>query len=140
MSASNIQELSNWFSVLMFNLFTLVILSMLLERALFYIFDYSLWRERIKGKKIKAPISLLVAWLACYGKDFDVLEPVLDPGGGPSTLGILITALIAAGGSAASINLFQHVLKFGREARDQLKELNEVEHMKKLEIARKAAP
>jgi len=140
MSASNIEELINRFSVVMVELFFLVILSILLERALFYIFDYSLWREWIKGKKIRAPIALIVAWLACNEKEFDILDPVLASGEGSSPTGIFITALIVAGGSAASINLFQHVLKFGREARDQLKELNEVEHKKKVENAQKAVP
>ena len=46
----------------------------------------------------------------CWYYDIDVLAPLLSREG-ESQVGVFVTAMIAAGGSAAAIKLFQDVLK-----------------------------
>lgn len=105
----------------LFGLFQVVILAILIERGLYFIFDYQLWRDRLTDKGIKAPVALGVSWLICSYHDFDVIARVIDPGA-ETKLGIFITATIVAGGSAAAMVLFNDVLKFTRSARAQMKE------------------
>ena len=72
-------NVSDAFTYLLFALAKLVILAILLERGLYFVFDYSKWRDRIKDKGIKAPIAFAAAWLICWYYDFDILASVLDP-------------------------------------------------------------
>jgi len=114
-------EQSDWFVLISAQLIKLVFLSMVLERGLYFIFDYTLWREKIEGKGIRAPISLAVAGSVIYYYDFDILVPALDPGAGSTPFGLLLTALIAAGGSAGAIKLFQDTLGLDRKTQDTAK-------------------
>ena len=123
---------SGEFTVVIWALVKLVLFAMLLERALYFIFDYSLWRDYLSGKKIKAPITLAIAWYACSLYDFDIISPILDAMAGPTTFGIFLTSLIIAGGSAGAMILFQDVLNLSRESRERIKAVNKVEHEKKL--------
>lgn len=127
------QTVSNEFTVLLWMLAKLIVFAMLLERALYFLFDYSLWRDAIKGRKIKAPITIAVAWFACYYYDFDILTPMLDPMAGSTDFGVFITALIVAGGSAGAMILFQDILKFSRTARERIQEEQAMEHRVKIE-------
>ena len=104
----------------LFALFQLVILAFILERGLYFLFDYTKWRERINGKGIKAPITLAVSWFICSHHDFDIIARTIDPGA-ETPIGIFITATIIAGGSAAAMTLFHDVLKFTRSAREEMK-------------------
>ena len=113
-----------WFEGVIGALFQLVILSFLIERALYFVFDYSRWRDKIEGKGVRAPVAFLVSWLICWWHDFDAFAPVLDPEGA-TQLGIFLTALVVAGGSAAAIKLFQDVLGFGRTAQEELRKLRQ---------------
>lgn len=125
MDADNVASLytqaGDEFTVVLWGLAKLVALAMLLERALYFVFDYSLWREALEGKHVRAPIAFGVSLVVCAYYDFDVLYLLLDPLAGPSPLGIAVTATIVAGGSAAAIHLFQDVLKFSRSAREESK-------------------
>ena len=106
----------------------LVALALLLERALALVFEYHWFRkasERIEG--LKSPVAFLVSWYTCRHVDFDVLSRLFPSSDGsirPTQVGILITAAVVAGGSAAAITLFQGVLHFGRDARVGLIEAN----------------
>lgn len=106
----------------------LVVLAMLLERALAIIFEYHWFQklsEKIEG--LKSPIAVLASWFTCQHVQFDVLSRLFPPATGapqPTTIGIIITAAVVAGGSAAAITLFQGVLNFGRDARTGLIEAN----------------
>jgi len=104
----------------LFALFELVILSILVERGLYFIFDYRHLRERLKSKGIKAPIAFGVSWFVCWHHDFDIIALTIDPEA-TTQIGIFITASIVAGGSAAAMTLFNDVLKFTRSAREEIK-------------------
>lgn len=102
----------------------LVVLAMLLERALAIIFEYH-WFQKLSSKVegLKSPIALLVSWFTCHHVQFDILSILFTPIAGtpqPTAIGVIITAAIVAGGSAAAITLFQGVLSFGRDARTDL--------------------
>lgn len=99
----------------------LVILAMLLERGLYFIFDYSKWRDKLEGKGLRAPAALAAAWFICWWYEFDIVAALLDPAA-VTNFGIFVTATIVAGGSGAAIVLFQDIMKFGRSAREQMSE------------------
>jgi hypothetical protein len=110
-----------------FGLGQLVVLSMILERGLYFFFDFGLWRDFLSKYRLRGPISFGVSWFICWYYDFDILSRVLDPNA-ISQAGIFITAAIVAGGSIAAIKLFQDVLKFSREGRIEKQELNKLSH------------
>jgi len=122
------------FITVVFGLGQLVVLALILERGLYFLFDYRLWREFLSKYGLRGPISFGVAWFICWYYDFDILSRVLDPNA-ISQVGIFITAAIVAGGSIAAVRLFQDVLKFSREGRLEKQELNKLAH----EVATKEA-
>ena len=100
------------------------VLSIVLERALSVPFEWTLWSKWLEDKKLRAPISLVIAWVICTQMHFDLL-PVLtnakdakDFWVGPFSIGTLVTAGVIAGGSKGAILLFQGILGFGKEAVD----------------------
>lgn len=105
---------------ILYGLFQLVILAMLIERGLYFVFDYRHLRDRLKEKGLKAPVVLGVAWFVCWHHDFDIVARTIDPGS-ETQIGIFITATIVAGGSAAAMTLFHDVLKFTRAAREEMR-------------------
>ena len=113
-------ELDNLFFRIFYGLFQLVVLAMLLERGLYFVFDYRHLRTRLQQKGLKAPLALGVAWLICWYHDFDIIARTIDPGSA-TQVGIFITACIVAGGSATAMMLFNDVLKLTRTAREEIK-------------------
>lgn len=105
---------------ILYAVFQVVILAFLIERGLYFVFDYRHLREVLKKRGLKAPIVLGVAWFICWNADFDVIARVVDPGG-ETAVGVFITAAIVAGGSAAAMTLFHDILKFTRSAREEIK-------------------
>ncbi len=104
---------------ILYALFQVVILAMVLERGLYFVFDYRHLRDRLPGWGLKAPITLGVAWSICWQHNFDVIARIVDPGG-ETAIGVFITATIVSGGSAAAMRLFHDVLKLTRAARQQM--------------------
>jgi hypothetical protein len=121
MELTELQTLDNDFVLILTALVRLVIFAMILERGLYFVFDWSLWRDWLPGKKVKAPIALAVAWILSYWHDFDLISIILNAPDGSSDLGIFVTACIVAGGSQSAMILFQDVLGFTREARAALR-------------------
>jgi hypothetical protein len=113
-------EISPEFLRVLASLAKLVILSMLLERALVLVFEYR-WYEKLNGFGLKVPITLFVSWVICSYYKFDVLGALFEPDK-TTSMGVFLTAAVAAGGSAGAITLFQNVFKFSKEAQDRLKE------------------
>ncbi len=109
---------------LLYGLFQLVVLAMLLERGLYFVFDYRYLRTRLQQKGLKAPLALAVAWVVCWYHDFDIIARTIDPGS-QSQIGIFITSCIVAGGSATAMMLFNDVLKLTRSAREEVKKTTE---------------
>jgi len=126
-------EQSDWFVLVLTYLFKLVILAMFLERALYFLFDYKFWREFTEKHPIRSPISFALAWVIVNWYDLDILAPTLDPGSGPTDLGIFVTALIVAGGSAGAIKLFQDFLKLGRTTQEESRAFQKAQHEAELE-------
>ena len=83
-------------------------------------------KNRIQG--LKGCLALLASYLICYKYDFDVLFVVLN-GAYPKTvdtLGVLLTSLIVAGGSAGAILIFQGYLNLSKQGRDAVIEAKKV--------------
>jgi hypothetical protein len=96
-----------------------VVLSMVLERALSVPFEWGVWDEWLKAKKLRAPISLAVAWVLCAQMKFDLLQAISNntvTWAGWFSIGTFLTAGVVAGGSKGAILLFQGVLGFGKDA------------------------
>ena len=122
------ESISDEFTLIIWVLARLVIFSLFLERALYFFFDYRIWREWLEGRGIRAPASFFAAWTACWYWEFDAIYPVLDPSAGPTNFGVAITAAIVAGGSQGAMVLFQDVLNFSRKARTDLQSLKRSRH------------
>ena len=86
-----------------------VVLSFVVERALAIIFEHRLYVATLDQKGLKTPIAFVVAALICWHWDFDLIS-VLLKAGEVSLLGKLLTAAVIAGGSKASIKLFQDIM------------------------------
>ena len=120
--------MADWSDSMVYVLYALgklVIFALLLERGLFFIFDYSKWREKIEGKGIRAPVSLAFAWIICWWYDFDIWAALFDPDA-ITPYGIFLTATIVAGGSSGAIVLFQKVLGWNRASLDEIKNLSRI--------------
>lgn len=110
----------------------LVILSMCLERGLAFIFEHE-WFVMVFTKKgmkpsdpdssnfpgVKGLIAFAAAAGICLGYNFDVIAIIFNSANSDK-LGMLMTALVAAGGSAGAISLFQGFLNISKESRDAL--------------------
>jgi len=114
----------------------LVLLSLVLERALAWLFENEiinslLTREaptattgtrarqpRVPG--IKSLIAFAIAAIVCFKYDFNVFFTILHTGTSyeRDTLGIWLTAGAVSGGSAGAIALFQSALNLNKEVRD----------------------
>jgi len=86
----------------------LTILSILIERALSLFFEHQAISCVIRGKGLKELIALAVSWSVCYYWKIDTISSILNDES--QNLGIFLTAATIAGGSKASIVLFQDVI------------------------------
>jgi hypothetical protein len=129
-------------------LFQLVILSLMLERGLSFVFEIRLAPPRgfspgkrtkadektypmiaeVLGAGLKALITYVVSAGLCFAFGFDVFKFIFTDGKtlGP-VLDIFLTAAVVAGGSAGAIKLFQDVLGLSKTARDAAREAKEEE-------------
>jgi hypothetical protein len=126
-------------------LFKVVVLAIVLERGLSFIFEIRLAGPRLRrrlpgepeapmiaeilGATIKAGITYVAAFGLCFGFGFDVFGPLfgVKPVAGPPVLEVFLTAAVVAGGSAGAIKLFQDVLGMSKTARDAAREAREEE-------------
>jgi len=90
-------------------LIAIVVLSFFLERALALIFEHRLYIARFGDRGLKEPIAFLAALFVCWNWDFDAVSTVILAERTQLT-GQLITAGIIAGGSKASVKLFQDLM------------------------------
>lgn len=92
-------------------LVTIVVLSFFLERALALVFESRVFLDKCSGKNLKEILAFALCAGVCWKWDFDALSIVLlKPQ--VEVFGMLLTGAIIAGGSKASIKLFQDVLGF----------------------------
>lgn len=88
---------------------TIIVLSFFIERALAIVFEYRPFVVRFDKKGYKEPVALIAAFSMVAWLKFDALAILfkLDTNSG---WGYLVTAAIIAGGSKASIALFQDLM------------------------------
>lgn len=122
------------FFVILGVLTKLVILSIIIERGLAFVFEYHWFASlttietlgvegdivvgpRLQG--LKGFIALVVSLTVCYAYDFDIMKVIFDYElEDLEHLGTIITAFVAAGGSSGAIAVFQGFLSFSKQARD----------------------
>ena len=83
-----------------------VVLSFVVERALAIIFEHRLFVANLDEKGVKEPIAFAVSFFICFHWHFDVVSVVLTSET-TSLIGQILTAAVIAGGSKASLKLFQ---------------------------------
>lgn len=95
-----------------------VVLSFIIERALAVPFEHKKIEALLLRHPLKEPIAVLVSLFVCMYWHIDVIT-ALVPGSGrhPDFWGELLTATLIAGGSKASLKLFQDVLGIKNEAK-----------------------
>jgi hypothetical protein len=85
-----------------------ILLSLFLERALALVLENRWLVQRLSGRGLKEPVAFVASFLVCQHWRFDAVSGLFNrPGDG---FGFAITAAIVAGGSKASIVLFQNVI------------------------------
>ena len=89
-------------------LVAIVILAFFVERSLSLLFEWRHFHSRFGGAGLKEPLAFCVSLLITWQWDFDALSMVVA-GEAPTFLGELMTACVIAGGSKASIKLFQDI-------------------------------
>jgi hypothetical protein len=121
----------------------IVVLSMLLERALAFVFEFE-WVARILTAErtpdgraepsttatsrvpgLKAAIAFGVSWYVCRYYEVDAFAPLFNAQVSPT--GTFLTAMVVAGGSAAAIGLFQGVFGFAKSTRELNTQAREAE-------------
>lgn len=101
-----------------------VVLSMILERALSFVFDYhwfKVWTQTTHG--IKALLTLIASYLVCAEWNVDLMQRLFAPPefrDKPTFTGVVITALVVAGGSSGTMSLFEKFMGFHKSTRDEL--------------------
>lgn len=91
-------------------LFAIVVLAFFVERALSLLFGWKPFVERLSNKGVKEIIALTVSAIVCVNWEFDAFS-ILFVQEKMSLFGEILTGAIVAGGSKASLALFQDLLK-----------------------------
>jgi hypothetical protein len=90
-------------------LWTLVVMSVFIERALSVVFEHRAYLRYFDEKGLKELISFLASLIACYAYRFDAFGLLMgraDAG----LVGLVLTAAVVAGGSKASMSMFHQLL------------------------------
>jgi len=95
------------------------ILALLVERFLALLFENRWFLSRYAGVPVKEPIAFLVAFVVCAVWDFDAVSMIVLSET-TNWFGYAVTAGIVAGGSKASVRLFQDFLKVKSSAKREL--------------------
>jgi hypothetical protein len=90
-------------------LFTIVVLSFFVERALSLLFESRFFINRFAGKSMKEMIAFGVSAVVCYFWQFDALSVLLVQDK-MTVFGEIITGAVIAGGTKGSVKLFQELL------------------------------
>ena len=119
----------------------IIVVAFLVERACALLFESRWWIVNFEDKRVgdlpapakplpgrryplKEAISFLVALVVCYFWSFDSISIILLSDH-TSLPGIIITALVVAGGSKASIALFHDLLDVKSNAQTELQTLRD---------------
>ena len=113
-------QFDSYTTTMFFALFQLVVISLILERALFIIFDVKLWREKLTSTA-KALLTAAISIGICFYYDFDLFARLMEMSGRATPTGMVLTGLVISGGSAGARRLTQDFLKLSRQHRDEYK-------------------
>ena len=129
-------------------LLTLLLLSLLIERALALVFENRAFIERVaytvkheggkdsgtitdaqpRNRGVKELIALGVSFYVCWWWDFDALSILLPVSHSKMTLmGMLITAMIIAGGSKGAAKLFSDWMGIKSSAQKEVDEVRDAQ-------------
>ncbi len=100
---------------------TIVIVSILVERALSILVENKRFIEKCNDKGIKEIISFSVSVGVCWVWGFDAISTILLREK-TTIIGFILTGAIVAGGSKGSIKLFRDVLGFKSSAQARYEE------------------
>lgn len=113
-------------------LITIIVLAFFVERALSIVVENKLFvNSRLDGNGIKEVLSFVLSLAVVRLVDFDALA-ILFKMDAPRWPGYLVTAGIVAGGSKASIKLFQDLMDLKSSARRQKDEIKKIERSAEL--------
>src|SRR5262249_34708862 len=87
---------------------TVVVLAFVLERALSLLFEHRFFLKNFGGKGVKEVIAAVVAVVVCARWNFDAISMIVLTDR-TTFLGELLTGMVIAGGSKASLKLFHDV-------------------------------
>lgn len=90
-------------------LFTIVVLSFFVERALSVLFESRFFIKRLSKKSLKELIAFIVGTVLCWYWDFDAISILLVKEK-MTVYGFILTGAIIAGGSKGSVKLFKDLL------------------------------
>jgi hypothetical protein len=96
-------------------LFAIVVLAFFVERALSLVFGWKPFVERLSNKGVKEIIALITSAIVCVTWEFDAFS-ILFVREKMTLFGEILTGAIIAGGSKASLALFQDILKIKSSA------------------------
>lgn len=130
-----IAEQDTYMGIVAMGLLKLILLALVIERALYFAFDVKFWRDRIKSWH-RSLVAFAVSLLICWYHQFDLFYLITEHDVGATAVGIVLTALVVAGGSAAAVQLMQQVFGLSREVRDATK----AEQRQRLARARADSP
>ncbi|WP_420548319.1 hypothetical protein [Curvivirga sp.] len=114
------------------NLGKVILLAMVLERSSALLFESRWWKqakEKFPNLLSKSFVSFLVSLGICYQINFDILVSFTTAATPTcsTSLGMIVTAALIAGGSKGAIRLFQGYLGFSQEAvRNHVKQTAEI--------------
>ena len=97
---------------------TIVVLSLIVERGLSWIFESAWYINRFQKSEFKELIAFLVAAVICIVWHFDAVSMIVLAEH-TNWFGCLVTAGVIAGGSKGSIQLFREFLGFKSSTRKE---------------------
>jgi hypothetical protein len=102
-------------------LIAIVVMSFLVERALAMLFESRFFINRFGGKSFKEVIAVVAGAVVCWYWDFDAISMIFLKDS-ITVFGMVLTGAIVAGGSKASVKLFQDVMGVKSSAKEQYDE------------------
>jgi len=103
-------------SAILDSLLLVTVFAIILERSLALVFEQKRIAEILKGKGLKEIIAFSVCFAVCRLWGIDIISSIMSLPEG-RMLGFVLTAAAIAGGSKASIKLFQDVIGVGKMIR-----------------------
>lgn len=88
---------------------TIIVLAFMLERALAWLFELEWWVRSQKARAARPFVTIVAAAWICWYLKFDAFSIIL-PQAKTNAIGYIVTAMVIAGGSKASIALFRDVM------------------------------